>query len=125
MNKVQTQTEIMAIKRYLKKCCFYFGVGLMLASAGFIAFGDGFFNDLTGTFLGRLPAYLLLGLWVSGMYVAGTCLTEQAKTGHRASILNASSYYFFFLFAGMLILIPSVVKRIRRLRALEKSLYWP
>lgn len=125
MNKLQMQTEIAAIKRYLRKCCYYFGVGLMLASAGFIAWGDGFFSELTGTFLGRLPVYLLLGLWASGMYVSGSHLTKWAETGHQVSILDAFYYYLFFLFAGMFLLIPSVVKRMKRLRELERSLYWP
>ncbi len=124
MNKVQMRAEIAAIRRYLKKCCLYFGVGLMLASAGFIAWDDGFFSELTGTPLGRLPAYLLLGLWVPGMYVAGAHLTKAAENGHHASILDAFYYYLFFLFAGLFMLFPSVVKRMKRLRELERSLYW-
>ena len=99
---VKARREAAEIRKVLWRALIAFTIGVLLAMLGFYSFGDKFLNDVCGTALGRLPAYLLLGAGAGGMYMIIQYVGEGVYNGKKPN-MHVS---FTMVYALMIVLAP-------------------
>ncbi len=118
---VKARREAAEIRKVLWRALIAFTIGILIAMLAFSYWGDKFLHDICPPALGRIPAYLLLGTFVGGMYMVIQFVGEKVYKG-TAPNMHVS---FTTVYAVMIVLAPLafvwlIIVRLRQLSKLRK-----
>lgn len=118
---VKARREAAEIRKVLWRALIAFTIGILIAMLAFSYWGDKFLHDICPPALGRIPAYLLLGTFVGGMYMVIQFVGEKVYKG-TAPNMHVS---FTTVYAVMIVLAPLafvwlIIVRFRQLSKLRK-----
>ena len=99
---VKARREAAEIRKVLWRALIAFTIGILIAMLAFSYWGDKFLHDICPPALGRIPAYLLLGTFVDGMYMVIQFVGEKVYKG-TAPNMHVS---FTTVYAVMIVLAP-------------------
>ncbi len=99
---VKARREAAEIRKVLWRALIAFTIGILIAMLAFSYWGDKFLHDICPPALGRIPAYLLLGTFVGGMYMVIQFVGEKVYKG-TAPNMHVS---FTTVYAVMIVLAP-------------------
>lgn len=99
---VKARREAAEIRKVLWRALIAFTIGILIAMLAFSYWGDKFLHDICPHALGRIPAYLLLGTFVGGMYMVIQFVGEKVYKG-TAPNMHVS---FTTVYAVMIVLAP-------------------
>ena len=119
---VKARREAAEIRKVLWRALIAFTIGILIAMLAFSYWGDKFLHDICPPALGRIPAYLLLGTFVGGMYMVIQFVGEKVYKG-TAPNMHVS---FTTVYAVMIVLAPLafvwlIIVRLRQLSKLRKT----
>ena len=118
---VKARREAAEIRKVLWRALIAFTIGILIAMLAFSYWGDKFLHDICPPALGRIPAYLLLGTFVGGMYMVIQFVGEKVYKG-TAPNMHVS---FTTVYAVMIVLAPLafvwlIIVRFHQLSKLRK-----
>jgi len=118
---VKARREAAEIRKVLWRALIAFTIGILIAMLAFSYWGDKFLHDICPPALGRIPAYLLLGTFVGGMYMVIQFVGEKVYKG-TAPNMHVS---FTTVYAVMIVLAPLafvwlIIVRLRQLSKLRE-----
>ncbi len=118
---VKARREAAEIRKVLWRALIAFTIGILIAMLAFSYWGDKFLHDICPPALGRIPAYLLLGTFVGGMYMVIQFVGEKVYKG-TAPNMHVS---FTTVYAVMIVLAPLafvwlIIVRLHQLSKLRK-----
>ena len=118
---VKARREAAEIRKVLWRALIAFTIGILIAMLAFSYWGDKFLHDICPPALGRIPAYLLLGTFVGGMYMVIQFVGEKVYKGTAPNVHVS----FTTVYAAMIVLAPLafvwlIIVRLRQLSKLRK-----
>lgn len=118
---VKARREAAEIRKVLWRALIAFTIGILIAMLAFSYWGDKFLHDICPPALGRIPAYLLLGTGVGGMYMIIQLVGEGIYKGNAPKV----PFPFTTSYALMIVLAPLafvwlIIVRLRQLSKLRK-----
>lgn len=88
INRIQKRAK--EIRKELWGAPIFFTLGVLVAEFAFSKIGDNFMYDIQTESLGKLPVYLLLGLFAGGLYMTVRFVAEKNRT--RVSVKDIVSH---------------------------------
>ena len=118
---VKARREAAEIRKVLWRALIAFTIGILIAMLAFSYWGDKFLHDICPPALGRIPAYLLLGTFVGGMYMVIQFVGEKVYKGTAPNVhVSFSTVYAVMIVLAPLAFVWLIIVRLRQLSKLRK-----
>ena len=118
---VKARREAAEIRKVLWRALIAFTIGILIAMLAFSYWGDKFLHDICPPALGRIPAYLLLGTFVGGMYMVIQFVGEKVYKGTAPSVhVSFTTVYAVMIVLAPLAFVWLIIVRLRQLSKLRK-----
>ena len=109
------------IRKVLWRALIAFTIGILIAMLAFSYWGDKFLHDICPPALGRIPAYLLLGTFVGGMYMVIQFVGEKVYKGTAPNVhVSFTTVYAVMIVLAPLAFVWLIIVRLRQLSKLRK-----
>ena len=109
------------IRKVLWRALIAFTIGILIAMLAFSYWGDKFLHDICPPALGRIPAYLLLGTFVGGMYMVIQFVGEKVYKGTAPNVhVSFTTVYAVMIVLAPLAFVWLIIVRFRQLSKLRK-----
>ena len=118
---VKARREAAEIRKVLWRALIAFTIGILIAMLAFSYWGDKFLHDICPPALGRIPAYLLLGTFVGGMYMVIQFVGEKVYKGTAPNVhVSFTTVYAVMIVLAPLAFVWLIIVRFRQLSKLRK-----
>lgn len=118
---VKARREAVEIRKVLWRALIAFTIGILIAMLAFSYWGDKFLHDICPPALGRIPAYLLLGTFVGGMYMVIQFVGEKVYKGTAPNVhVSFTTVYAVMIVLAPLAFVWLIIVRLRQLSKLRK-----
>ena len=118
---VKARREAAEIRKVLWRALIAFTIGILIAMLAFSYWGDKFLHDICPPALGRIPAYLLLGTFVGGMYMVIQFVGEKVYKGTAPNVhVSFTTVYAVMIVLAPLAFVWLIIVRLRQLSKLRK-----
>ena len=118
---VKARREAAEIRKVLWRALIAFTIGILIAMLAFSYWGDKFLHDICPPALGRIPAYLLLGTFVGGMYMVIQFVGEKVYKGTAPNVhVSFTTVYAVMIVLAPLAFVWLIIVRLRQLSNLRK-----
>ena len=118
---VKARREAAEIRKVLWRALIAFTIGILIAMLAFSYWGDKFLHDICPLALGRIPAYLLLGTFVGGMYMVIQFVGEKVYKGTATNVhVSFTTVYAVMIVLAPLAFVWLIIVRLRQLSKLRK-----
>ena len=118
---VKARREAAEIRKVLWRALIAFTIGILIAMLAFSYWGDKFLHDICPPALGRIPAYLLLGTFVGGMYMVIQFVGEKVYKGTAPNVhVSFTTVYAVMIVLAPLAFVWLIIVRLRLLSKLRK-----
>lgn len=118
---VKARREAAEIRKVLWRALIAFTIGILIAMLAFSYWGDKFLHDICPPALGRIPAYLLLGTFVGGMYMVIQFVGEKVYKGTAPNMhVSFTTSYALMIMLAPLAFVWLIIVRLRQLSKLRK-----
>ena len=118
---VKARREAAEIRKVLWRALIAFTIGILIAMLAFSYWGDKFLHDICPPALGRIPAYLLLGIFVGGMYMVIQFVGEKVYKGTAPNVhVSFTTVYAVMIVLAPLAFVWLIIVRLRQLSKLRK-----
>ena len=118
---VKARREAAEIRKVLWRALIAFTIGILIAMLAFSYWGDKFLHDICPPALGRIPAYLLLGTFVGGMYMVIQFVGEKVYKGTAPNVhVSFTTVYAVMVVLAPLAFVWLIIVRLRQLSKLRK-----
>ncbi len=118
---VKARREAAEIRKVLWRALIAFTIGILIAMLAFSYWGDKFLHDICLPALGRIPAYLLLGTFVGGMYMVIQFVGEKVYKGTAPNVhVSFTTVYAVMIVLAPLAFVWLIIVRLRQLSKLRK-----
>ena len=118
---VKARHEAAEIRKVLWRALIAFTIGILIAMLAFSYWGDKFLHDICPPALGRIPAYLLLGTFVGGMYMVIQFVGEKVYKGTAPNVhVSFTTVYAVMIVLAPLAFVWLIIVRLRQLSKLRK-----
>ena len=118
---VKARREAAEIRKVLWRALIAFTIGILIAMLAFSYWGDKFLHDICPPALGRIPAYLLLGTFVGGMYMVIQFVGEKVYKGTAPNMhVSFTTVYAMMIVLAPLAFVWLIIVRLRQLSKLRK-----
>ena len=119
---VKARREAAEIRKVLWRALIAFTIGILIAMLAFSYWGDKFLHDICPPALGRIPAYLLLGTFVGGMYMVIQFVGEKVYKGTAPNVhVSFTTVYAVMIVLAPLAFVWLIIVRLRQLSKLRKT----
>ena len=118
---VKARREAAEIRKVLWRALIAFTIGILIAMLAFSYWGDKFLHDICPPALGRIPAYLLLGTFVGGMYMVIQFVGEKVYKGTAPNVhVSFTTVYAVMIVLAPLAFVWLIIVRFHQLSKLRK-----
>lgn len=118
---VKARREAAEIRKVLWRSLIAFTIGILIAMLAFSYWGDKFLHDICPPALGRIPAYLLLGTFVGGMYMVIQFVGEKVYKGTAPNMhVPFTTSYALMIVLAPLAFVWLIIVRLCQLSKLRK-----
>ena len=118
---VKARREAAEIRKVLWRALIAFTIGILIAMLAFSYWGDKFLHDICPPALGRIPAYLLLGTFVGGMYMVVQFVREKVYKGTAPNVhVSFTTVYAVMIVLAPLAFVWLIIVRLCQLSKLRK-----
>ena len=118
---VKARREAAEIRKVLWRALIAFTIGILIAMLAFSYWGDKFLHDICPPALGRIPAYLLLGTFVGGMYMVIQFVGEKVYKGTAPNVhVSFTTVYAVMIVLAPLAFVWLIIVRLHQLSKLRE-----